>query len=81
MGLLTAHFSIVALTVLLVILNVHSTVIQYLKDQNKVRLGGLLGTLVVTGSLIVTISFMVISRVMDSESALNETRQVGYLRY
>jgi len=75
MGLLTAHASITALTILMVTLNVHSTSLQFFKDRNIARFISFLGTLLIAGSLIITISFLVIDRVMDTELEIRSIPQ------
>ena len=78
--LVGAYVIIVLLTWALVIMNVRAVVLQYVKDQNAVRLYSYLGTLLIMSSLIIGVTSAVIQRVIDSESFL-KTEDSGPIRY
>lgn len=71
--LVVAYLTIVALTVLLVILNAHSVVLQFLKDRNHLRLHSYLVTLAFLGSLIIVVSGNVVDRVLSSQESLTHS--------
>jgi hypothetical protein len=77
--LVGAYTTIVALTWILVGMNVRSCVIQFAKDRNTVRLYSYLITLLIMGSLIIGVSSAIIQRVIDSENLI-EMDQVAGLR-
>lgn len=79
-GILLAYLSITVLTLALVVMNVHTIVAQFVKDQNQVRLYAYLGTLLFLGSLIIGITGNVIDRVIDSENQLLEVKS-PYVKY
>src|SRR5581483_11858545 len=69
---LVAYVAIVFLTLVLVIMNVHSVVLRFLEDRNGIRLYSYLGTILVVGSLIIAITNNVVDHVIDSELVLHE---------
>ena len=61
-------------------MNVHAVVLQFMKDQNVIRLYSFLGVLLIMGSLVIGVSSAVIQRAIDVESIMNmETK--GPIRY
>lgn len=60
------------MTALLCVLNVRSTVAQYRRDQSRLRFFCFLGTLVIASSLIISVSYGVIDKAMDSEASLRD---------
>lgn len=65
--LMAAYCSIVGLTLILVLMNVHTVVQQLYKDHNRVRFYSYLGTLTITGSLIIIITGSVVDHVITSQ--------------
>ncbi len=61
---------IVLLTCYLIAVNVRSAVKQFFKDQDEIKLYTYLATLVITGSLIIGVSGVIVSRVMDAQAYL-----------
>jgi cytochrome bd-type quinol oxidase subunit 1 len=65
-----AYCTIVALTMILVLMNIHSTILQLQKDRNLIRCYSYLATLTITGAMIIVITGSVIDHVISSQNAL-----------
>ena len=75
--LVGAYTTIVALTWILVGMNVRSVVLQFARDRNAVRLYSYLMTLLILGSLIIGVSSAIIQRVIDSENLIEMDQITG----
>jgi hypothetical protein len=70
--MLAAYAGIVVLTCILVLINIHATVLQYIRDHSVLRLVSFIGTLLIAGALIISVSYLVISNAMDAQDSLLE---------
>ena len=66
-----AYCSVVALTLILVVMNIHAVMRNYVQDRNSPRLYSYLGTLVIVSSLMVVVANSVVDHVIESEMVLD----------
>jgi len=69
--MVAAYCSVIGLTLILVLMNIHSIVQQLHKDHNRARFYSYLGTLTIVGSLIIVITGSVVDHVITSQTYLD----------